>query len=61
MTSRPKYNQYLTSNRRQVPAGPSSFVGKANESLVVLLFNCRQSAHIVKSGYRSGVESIKRF
>ena len=21
MTSRPKYNQYLTSNRRQVPAG----------------------------------------
>ena len=31
MTSRPKYNQYLTSNRRQVPAGKEVvvFIGKA--------------------------------
>ena len=28
MTSRPKYNQYLTSNRRQVPAGERRCKGK---------------------------------
>ena len=31
MTSRPKYNQYLTSNRRQVPAGKKVQVGKDQE------------------------------
>ena len=49
MTSRPKYNQYLTSNRRQVPAGVAysedtdlSFahvVNKMNESNVFKRLN----------------------
>ena len=36
MTSRPKYNQYLTSNRRQVPAGIGICLSsKIRPSLVV--------------------------
>ena len=36
MTSRPKYNQYLTSNRRQVPAGFGCSPEKSNRQVLVL-------------------------
>ena len=52
MTSRPKYNQYLTSNRRQVPAGLNlkyiPDIKEYNAQLYVQQFVCKMSLSVRK-------------